>query len=171
MTEIDDEKLQLLVDKQEIRDVIMRCARGSDRFDMELFRGAFHPDATMAYEGLFQGDAEYVFKRVEEFQSTLDGTMHVISNHLSEVQGNVAYAETYVNAYHWATPRDDVTRNFFTGTRYVDKFERRDGEWKIIRRITLRNFVRHDPGLRTPPPVEGRLRGTRDRDDPSYLRD
>lgn len=168
---IDEAKLQLLADKQEIYDVLMRCARGSDRYDMELFKSAFHPDATMVYEGLFQGDAEEVFQRVEKFHQTLDGTMHVISNHLADVDGDVAYAETYVNAYHWATPRDDLTRNFTTGSRYIDRLERRNGEWKIARRITLRNFVRHEPGLITTPPPEEGPHASRDRTDPVYWRD
>lgn len=124
----------------------------------------------MLYDGLFEGDAESIFQRVDALLATLDGTMHLIANHLVDVQGDVAFAETYVNAYHWATPRDDSARNFMTVTRYVDKFERRAGEWKIIRRTSLRSFLRPEPGLVTHPPLQGMPRGSRDHSDPSYAR-
>lgn len=168
---MSDEALKLLLDKQQIYEVIVRYARGADRFDMELYRSCFHPDATMIFENLFQGDAEEVFRRVEEFQSGLDGTMHIIANHLADVRGDVAFAETYVNAYHWGTPRDDTTKNFITGSRYVDRFERRDGEWRIARRITLRGFVREEAGFIIREAESGTPHGSRDRADPSYWRD
>jgi len=171
MNEAGNERMQILADKQEIYEVVVRCARGSDRFDMELFRSAFHPDAVMLYDGLFEGDAELIFTRVGEFLEALDGTMHVIANHLADVRGDVAYAETYVNAYHWGAPAGDPSRNFSTGTRYVDKFERREGQWKIARRISLRNFIRPEPELRVAQSAEGRPQSRRDRTDPSYLRD
>ena len=162
------EQLRVLLDKQAIYEVVVRCARGSDRFDMELLRGTFHSDATMVYDGLFGGDVESVLGRIEEFLATLDGTMHLIANHLVEIRGDIAWAETYVNAYHWATPRDDVSRNFTSVTRYIDRFERRDGEWRIARRVSLRSL--RDPEVDAGQPWTGALRGRRDRDDPSYLR-
>ena len=51
--------------------------------------------------------------------------------------------------------------------RYVDTFERRDGEWRIAERFALREWIRMEPNQRGADPVEGPT-GTRDRSDPVY---
>ena len=64
------------------------------------------------------------------------GTMHVVANQLVELDGDDdARSETYGVAYHWGDPPDDQRRNFTTGFRYVDRFARRDGDWRIARRV------------------------------------
>ena len=55
------------------------------------------------------------------------------------------------------------------GLRYVDRFERRDGEWRIAKRQIVIDWQRDDPvvggsGARSPETQYGR----RDRDDPVY---
>ena len=40
-----DPRLQSLLDKDEIRDVVMRFARGGDRHDWQLVRSCHHDDA------------------------------------------------------------------------------------------------------------------------------
>ena len=59
--------------------------------------------------------------------------------------------------------------NLFAG-RYVDRFERRDGEWRIARRTVVHDWSRQLPtapeslGL----PLAGFAQGRRDRTDPVY---
>ncbi|MBT5754390.1 MAG: SnoaL-like domain-containing protein [Acidimicrobiaceae bacterium] len=38
-------RLRALIDKDEIRDVLMRYGRGVDRLDEELLRSCYHPDS------------------------------------------------------------------------------------------------------------------------------
>jgi hypothetical protein len=96
--------------------------------------------------------------------------MHLVANQLIELDGDRARAETYGVAYHWGDPPDDHRRNFTTGFRYVDRFERRDGVWAIARRVAVREWTQRvsaDQQWIIPPDRDGR-RGRRDRDDAVY---
>ena len=97
-----------------------------------------------------------------------DGTMHLVCNHYSEVDGERAVAESYGLAYHWGSPREDIRRNFVSTFRYVDRLERREGEWRIAARAAVREWTRAlDPADWIPP--EGKApEGSRDAEDPIY---
>jgi hypothetical protein len=92
--------------------------------------------------------------------------MHFVSNVLIELEGDVAWVESYLLAYHRTAEQTD---RLFAG-RYVDRCERRDGEWRIARRELVREFLRVDPaGDQTPADEPPRAR--RSREDPAYGRD
>ena len=55
-------------------------------------------------------------------------TMHNITTHTCEIDGDVAHAESYVMGA--ILNRDGVTARLLCG-RYIDRLERRDGEWRI----------------------------------------
>jgi hypothetical protein len=98
--------------------------------------------------------------------------MHVVANQLVEVDGDTdtAHCETYGVAYHWGDPPDDGRRNFTTGFRYVDRFARREGEWRIARRVAVREWTHVVPAeqqLVIPSERDGR-RGRRDKSDAVY---
>lgn len=73
-----------------------------------------------------------------------DGTMHLIGNHFVEGAGNAAVSETYGNAIHWGSPSDDARRNFTSGFRYIDHFEKRDGRWAVVERWAVREWTRSE---------------------------
>src|SRR3546814_6144188 len=56
---------------------------------------------------------------------------HIITNHSCELDGNIAHAETY-----WLFAALDRNGRNLTigGGRYVDRMEKRDGEWRIAAR-------------------------------------
>jgi hypothetical protein len=78
-----------------------------------------------------------------------------------------ARVETYGMSVHRSasgTPH----LNLSTGFRFVDRFERRDGEWRIAHRIAVPDWsLRHDPGDWWPLPEHHR-RGVRGHGDPLY---
>jgi hypothetical protein len=127
-----------LVDRQAIHEVVLRYCRGIDRRDRELVRGCYWPEATDDHAGAFHGTrdefVDWVFRVLERYTMT----MHVVANHLVDLDGDTAGAETYGVAYHRGDPPGDTRRNFTTGFRYLDRLERRDGEWRIAaRRVAL----------------------------------
>jgi hypothetical protein len=154
-----------LADKQAIYEVILRYCRGIDRLDMELVRSCYHPGA-IDHHTNFEGDVDEFVVWVEEALRRLAGTMHLVGNHLVELDGAAARSETYCTAFHWADPGSSID-NVTTGMRYVDTFERRDGEWRIAERFALREWIRMEPNQRGADPLEGPT-GTRDRSDPVY---
>ncbi len=126
-------RLGELLDRQDINDALHRFARGMDRFDRDVFLSAFHPDAVIA-AGPFVGrpDALYDWARPMH-EAGQSATHHALLNHNCDLDGDTAHTETY---YLFAARNRDET-NWIAGGRYIDRFERRDGAWKIATRSTV----------------------------------
>jgi SnoaL-like domain len=164
-----DPDVQRLLDEHEIRAVVLRYCRGVDRLDLELVRDCYHADATDEH-GTFVGTRDEYVAWVGEVLTRFEGTMHLVANQLVEVVGDRARCETYGVAHHWGHPPEDHRRNFTTGFRYVDRFERRDGRWRIAARVAVREWtekVTPEQQWSIAPERDGR-RGRRDRRDPLY---
>ena len=170
-----DPALQVVLDRQAIADVVLRYCRGIDRLDLELVRDCYHADATDEH-GTFMGTRDEYVDWVAGVLTRFTGTMHVVANQLIELdQGgdgdtDAAHCETYGVAYHWGDPPEDHRRNFTTGFRYVDRFARRDGTWRIARRVAVREWthvVSAEQQWLITPERDGR-RGRRDRTDAVY---
>jgi hypothetical protein len=127
-----------------------------DRCDEELLLSVYHPDAYDDHAGFFQGSAVDFVRFVMTTFRDKPPTQHVLSNVRFEIEGDVAFGESYV-VMRSATPDAAHSSGF---ARYVDRFERRDGEW----RIAHRRLVHEWDGLG--PADHGGSR--RDRLDPSY---
>ena len=161
--------LQTLLDRHAIADVVLRYCRGIDRLDLELVRDCYHDDATDEH-GSFRGTRDEYVEWVAGVLARFTGTMHVVANQLIEIDGDDARSETYGVAYHWGDPPDDHRRNFSTGFRYVDRFARRDGVWRIAGRVAVHEWTQVVPAeqqWRIPPERDGRT-GRRDRGDAVY---
>ena len=159
--------LQELLDKQAIYEVVLRYCRGIDRLDLELVRSCYHPDAVDHHTG-FTGTRDDYVDWVAGGLARMDGTMHVVANHLVELEGDVAYSETYGNAHHWGSPPEDPTVNFVSGFRYVDRFERRDGRWAVAERHAVREWTRAIPAAVVRAKEGAGPAPHRDRSDPVY---
>jgi ketosteroid isomerase-like protein len=166
-----DPELQRLVDEAAIRRVVQRYARAVDRCDWELLRSCYHPGAIDDH-GAFVGTVEELIEllKTERWRSTA----HYVVNQLVDfdADGDAAWAETYVYALHRSQPEDDGTPIDAIGSgRFFDRFERRDGEWRIAHRRVIFGDGRVDP---VPALGEDFLPqggfGARDRTDPSYRR-
>jgi ketosteroid isomerase-like protein len=129
-------QVQGLADRQAILDCIYRYARGVDRDDIDLVASAYHDDAVDDhgfYVGSGRGLGEWVFVRHKESPAS----QHHITNHMAEIDGDTAHAETYFFSINRSP---DDTASLATG-RYVDRFERRNGEWRIAVRIVITESV------------------------------
>lgn len=130
--------VQELWDREQIRQCVSRYARGVDRFDREVILSAFHPDA-MDEHGKFVGSPpEFVDWALAQHTHAHMSTQHCLLNQNIEFDGNsTAYVETYfmfVAMYYEGPPCR------MNGGRYVDRFEKRGGEWKIAYRMCLRDW-------------------------------
>ena len=169
---IDDDRLRPLLDRAEIHDVLMRYCRGVDRADVELLRSVYHLDSVDDHgywSGPGQDFGEFIVGRL-----TADAlrTTHAVANELIELDGDTARVETYVFAYLWrATGADGSAEalDMFAG-RYVDVFDRRDGQWRIASRTVVHDWSCTPQVL--PPgiglPLDSFVQGRRDRSDHCY---
>lgn len=170
MTAIDSDKsgLQPLLDKQAIHEVLMRYCRGIDRCDADLLRDVYHPDATDDHGG-FKGPAgDFVAWAIEALRRD-ESTTHYIANELVDLDGDVAFAESYFFAVHRRARKDGTKVDLVFSGRYVDRFERRAGTWRIADRKVVYDRSRVDPvGEEFTSPEF--IAGKRDRSDPVYQR-
>jgi len=169
MTGDHNPRLQELLDKQEIREVILRFCRGIDRRDVELIASAFHPDATDDH-GPFQGSARDFPAWAMSVLEKQVLTMHLVANQLIEIDDDVAWSESYLLALH-RTKRGDETHDWFLGARYVDRFERRGSIWKIAHRTTVHDWDRFDPLDGIWEAASAFTHGQHSRNDVAYRRD
>lgn len=103
-------------------------SRGVDRGDAALLGSAYHPGATVDY-GFFAGPAETLVSILGEAQRSAPPSTHRTSNSWIKVSGDNAVSESYVIAH----VEDAETQRMVLG-RYLDKFARRSGEWRITHR-------------------------------------
>jgi SnoaL-like domain len=171
-----DAKLQALIDRQEIHDCLLRFCRGMDRFDHELYMSAFHDDAEIA-AGPYVGDAAGCWdwaKPMHEAGQVL--THHLLLNHHVEIDGETAHSECYyqfvARNHPWEEGGGETV--MLAGGRYIDRLERRDGQWKIALRTNIIEWSCLQPSLPPPfgdvPDIGANGVSARDRSDPSYQR-
>lgn len=166
MTESNESGLQLLLDRQDILDCVSRCCRGIDRHDAALMASAFHPDAVIN-DGDFVGRAPEFVKWVNKSNARINlAHTHNITCHLAEIDGDIAHAESY--QMQIGRRNDDATV-VVTGGRMIDRFERRNGEWKVaLRRVISDWRFQADGSVYNLP--DGYVHGTWDKSDLSYQR-
>ncbi|RNL61299.1 nuclear transport factor 2 family protein [Nocardioides marmoriginsengisoli] len=151
-------------DRRAIHETVLRYCRAVDRLDLPAVRAVYAEDGVDHHTG-FSGPADAYVAWLAELLPRLDGTMHLVGNHLCELYGDRALAETYGTAVHWGTPGDDPARNFTSGFRYVDEFVRTPEGWRIQERFAVREWTRSDAGRLRAPEGDG-PRGRRGPDDP-----
>lgn len=173
MSAIDSEKLARLervLDRQDILDSLVRFSRGIDRFDRDLFLSAFHDDATIAAGVFVGGPVDLYGWAAHMHEQGQSATHHNLLNHTCDLAGDVAHTETYY--LFVGRNRDDT--NWLAGGRYIDRFERRAGAWKIALRTTAIEWTSAVASLPLPfadlPDIHRNGAPSRDRQDLSYRR-
>lgn len=164
------EALQLLVDKQEILELSAIYMRGLDRLDRELVRSVYHDDASDD-RGFFSGGpdafADFAMTALKDHHAN----HHMLGQALITVEGDVAFGEIYFQAFH-RIMADGREMDFIVLGRYVDRYERREGRWKIAHRSELNDACSMVPAtddwLKSTPQA---LRGSRGADDLSSQRE
>jgi hypothetical protein len=163
-----DPRLQKLLDEAEIRDVHLRYCRGIDRMDFDLVRSCYHPDGIDRH-GAFEGDVESFIVWAAKLLPTFESTMHFTGNQYVQVRGDQASAEHYARAFHRTRPDGDKpATDYVVSIRYIDKLEKRNGEWRILDRTLAFETERTDPAEWTTAPPKFGYRAHRNKEDLSY---
>ncbi len=187
---MSEQQLTEVLDKQAISDVIMTYARAIDRLDEAMLRSVFHLDSQHAHgfvgpssdpslpsrPGAPQDFVAYAF----DVLNTHTRTHHQLGNIFIEIEGDNAYAETYFTAYHRmralgdpmaADNAYDTEMDFLVGGRYLDRFQKRQGTWKISHRTGLTDWMRTEsPSTQGFADIPAELAGHRGDQDLVYRR-
>jgi hypothetical protein len=133
-----------LLDVVAIETLLRTHCRALDRVDRDLLASCYHDDAVDRRAGEAAVTAPDVVAREidrgERRRARSGGTMHYLSNTLIDVAGDLARAESYLYVCYWEEPSSDPEVNYAEGARAVDRFARRDGEWRLAERVVLREF-------------------------------
>lgn len=161
---VSDADIEDLLARRDIYHVLTTYCRALDRADVELMKSVYWSDGSDSH-GVFDGNAaEFAEFIVREIQEWFEVTMHGIMNVHMEVDGDRAATETYLFAYHKVREDkgeeifgsrymerfkggglDPKHHHFFFGGRYLDRFERRNGEWRIFRREVVMDWNESRP--------------------------
>lgn len=135
----NSDKLNQLIAKDEIQEVLFDYARGNDRMDEAMIRNCFWPESTHKH-GRFDGTSMNFIGFAVNVLSALKYTSHHISNVSIKVNGNRAFSECYYFAHHRRVAAAGGEEDAFFQGRYLDFFENRNGVWKIIRRRGISDY-------------------------------
>lgn len=157
-----------LLDRIALTDLVMRYCRGIDRRDYALVRSLYHDDAIDDHGTMFCGSADDFVAWLPGVMAHWEATIHSISNSLFAIDGDHAEGEHYAMAFH-RSPAPNAQELIIWG-RYLDRYERRKGEWKFLRRALV-----FDHGTIRPVDAAGfatlsadAANGTADKRDPSW---
>ncbi len=160
--------IRWLLDREEIRDCLARYTRGLDRHDLILLASAFWPDAQIIYGDMFTGPRdEFARWALKDDAMRWAAHTHNITQQTVDIRGNTAHVESYILAVE---QHPDRTAQLTAG-RYIDRLERRHGEWRIVvHEFVLDTKAKLDGSFYQPGVTCQPVCGTWDRTDPSYLR-
>lgn len=153
-----------LLDKQAITEALGAYARAMDRIDLDLARSVFHPEGTADYGEMFTGTGYEFADYIGQAHPLFEMTDHRIGAVTISLDGDRAGSETYAFVTLRSRHDDGSLSDMVIHGRYVDRWERRDGAWRILHRHYLHTFDEVRPVERT----MFAATGVRDQTDPSY---
>ena len=162
----DGVSLSRLLDKEAIREALLKYTRGMDRHDDAVMAEAYHPHAREDHVDYIGDAATFIEHARLGHGRYFDAHNHYITNQLIDLDGDVAHVETYFLA---ALRRKDGPIDM-VGGRYIDLFERRDGQWAIVKRACVVEWQGVLNEAQNPFPPNVPLRGDQGPDDISYQR-
>jgi hypothetical protein len=170
VTSVDPSMLAEVHARLQIEDRMHRWTRGADRIDLDLMRSAFHPGASINY-GYYIGSVEEFLPWVVTFHTDeLTSTAHIIYNMLIEIDGDRASSEAGVDVRLGFNGQNGPSE-LLVLARYLDRWERRNGQWKIADRTSVVDSYRVASVAQpaeVDPWVKDVTRGVRGPGDPSY---
>lgn len=161
-------QIERLTAVEAIRACVYRVCRAVDRIDAELLRSAFHPGAIVHYGKHYDGAVDGWIASAIKHQGTQSQAHHLVGNINIKINGkDDALAESYELARHKSLV-DGQIRDLVLGMRTLDRFSRRNGEWKISERTKIIDWGRSITANEGPYDNGPMPKGARDKSDASY---
>lgn len=135
------------------REAARRYSHGVDRLDGDCMKSAYWPDGT-DHHGTFVGNAHEFVEHCMVSHERWAWTMHTIYNHMVELDDDEhARGEVYNISY--LQRRDTGELDIWFG-RYLDRYEKRGDEWRILERVCVHDGDRTEPAG-TPMPMAAEM--------------
>ncbi len=172
---VAETSIEVMLAKQAMRENLQNYCRAVDRLDRDLLASVWHVDATVEYEGGFNGTAADLVDYFMEAHLGFQVHSHQITNVTIKVGGDRAVSEAYVTAVIRSFPDEagHCVDMSYRG-RYLDHWSKRDGRWAIDHRYLVTDVlseydVAQDFGGELPDRADTTTTlSRRDHEDPSY---
>jgi ketosteroid isomerase-like protein len=165
-----DPVIQEIMDEFQLRKLVHAYCRAVDRGDIDQLRELYHHDAVDAHGGFSAGSADEFLDQLAAARPYIRSMQHHITTVNFAISGRRAEGEIYTISIHTLAGRDrDI--DLVVGGRYLDKYEKRDGAWKLSERTIVTDWANvNDPSSvdLSHPITRDTLRGTPDKTDPSF---
>lgn len=135
-----------LADREAIKDCLYRYCRAIDRMDADLLMSVYWEDAIDEHGNFIARSPQEVIETTFPIiREKMERTTHTILNMLITIEGDIAYCESYVMAIHRLWNADGKPYDRMSCSRFVDRMQRRDDEWRIRHRVVVRDWFREFP--------------------------
>jgi hypothetical protein len=166
---VDEAKLELMLARDELHQLVTAYCRAVDRADYEALRGLYHPDATDSHGSFSTGGVEQFIEQLRAAEPYVRVSQHNVTTTNFVIEGEAARGEIYCLVFHtFAGPEHDV--DVIIGGRYLDQYLKHDGSWKFSQRTIVADWAyQKDPSELNfgHPSTRGSLRGQPGQADPS----
>lgn len=168
-----------MADRMAIQDLVYRWCRAADRLDFDAMPALFHPDAYDDH-GPYRGDIPGLIEWMRERHKVITFSMHQMTNLLIEfADDDNALVESYMAMVQRYAPgagqslsqltdvrfSDGSCVDLHSRSRYIDRVQRRNGEWRVLRRTLVQDWKQLVEIPNVPANRPGALVGRRDLDD------
>jgi hypothetical protein len=178
-------------DRAAIENLLGLYCRAIDRLDVGLLKSVYHPDGVDDHGAIHANAHEFADRVIAMLRETCVSTLHTVTHSVIDVRGEKAAAESYYLAIHTiaageasigkffgesylaaehSAGRLDRRHEYVCAGRYLDKLEKRDGVWRILRRKMTNESGVSRPETNASEGIPGAFMaaGRRDREDPVY---
>jgi len=141
-------------DRLAITDLVYRWCRAADRLDYDAMPDLFHEDAYDDH-GPYRGDIPGLIAWIRKRHEFITFSMHQMTNILIEfADDNNALVESYMALVQRYAPgagdslsqltnapiAKDRSADLHSRSRYIDRVQRRDGVWRVLRRTLVQDW-------------------------------
>ena len=134
----NEEKLQLMLDRAEISEVVYRYAIGADRRDAEMFASVFTDEMSVLITGGSFGKGrkqslpnQKFARNVVTALSRFPVTQHLFNVYTIDVQGDTAQTTVYMQARHFIAESEGIRPPWDMGGYYTHSLVRTSSGWKV----------------------------------------
>jgi len=134
----DQQKLQLMLDRAEIGEVIYRYAIGADRRDAVMFASVFTDELTVLIRGGSFGEGRKQTLPNGKFAhnvvtalSRFPVTQHLFNVYKIDVEGDTAQTLVYMQARHFIAASEGIHPPWDMGGYYTHHLLRTASGWKV----------------------------------------
>jgi hypothetical protein len=168
-----------VADQLAIQELVYRWCRAVDRLDYDAMPALFHPDAYDDH-GPYKGDVPGLIAWIRKRHETIVFSMHQMTNVLVEfADDDNALVESCLSLIQRYAPgtaeslsqltdskfSKDRTVDLHARSRYIDRVQRRDGVWRVLRRTLVQDWKQVFEMDQVASNSQGALVGLRNQDD------